>query len=98
MQEDEGRRVDFGQQRRLLLRNAIPCQPMSRGRAERRRGPPRPVDDGKRDELGNFAPALPAMQLAEDVGAHDPDEPDARTAPPEVSDRVMRVAGADLRL
>src|SRR5262249_59818190 len=40
------------------------------------------VDHGERDEGRERAPFLPAMEAAQVVGAHDPDESDARAALP----------------
>src|SRR5438445_511164 len=47
------------------------------------------------DDLG---PAAPAVEAGEAVGAHNPDEVDARVAGLERADRIDRVLGADPRL
>ena len=63
----------------------------------------RSVDPGRSTtRMGTRAamsrPALPAVKLAEIVGAHDPDEMDPRGAPLQPEDRLVGVARADLGL
>ena len=60
----------------------------ARDRLQRRAGA---VDDGDRRKLGDQSPAPPEMKLAQVVGAHDPDETDARRAAPEPRQRVIGV-------
>jgi hypothetical protein len=54
------------------------------------------IDDRDGHHLGDVAPALPAMEAAQIVGAHDPNEMHAGAAPDQISDGLVGVAGAQL--
>ena len=51
-----------------------------------------PVDDDDRHQFCNFAPLLPAMKTPQVVGAHDPDESDARAAFHQPGYRIVGVS------
>src|ERR1700691_4187385 len=54
------------------------------------------IDDSDGHHLGDVAPALPAMEAAQNVGAHDPNEMHAGAAPDQISDGLVGVTGAEL--
>src|SRR5438552_16526344 len=69
---------------------------MSGGTRSRKEARAEAVDDRNRDHGGDGAPVLPAMEAAQIVGAHDPDEAHTGAAGDEVGERVVAVARADL--
>src|SRR5580700_7959056 len=54
------------------------------------------IDHRYGHHLGDVAPALPAMEAAQIVGTHDPDEMHTSAPPDQIADRLVGVAGAEL--
>src|SRR5579862_1006629 len=53
------------------------------------------IDHRYGHHLGDVAPALPAMEAAQIVSTHDPDEMHTGAAPDQIADRLVGVAGAE---
>ena len=53
------------------------------------------IDDGDRHKTRDVAPALPAIEGAKIIRAHEPNEMDAVTPLLQISDRLEAIGGAD---
>src|SRR5579872_1198991 len=98
MQKDERRWKNVGEYRRLRFGNSILAQIAAGGAADGAQSRSRPADHRDRNASRRLAPAPPEMELAQIVGAHDPDETDARRAASQIGDRIGGIAGADFGL
>jgi hypothetical protein len=72
--EAPGRRRAVGQPARLAGIESITGEGTRGCRLQRSIAPARPRESRNRDRLEQLAPAQPAHQLRQDVGAHQPDE------------------------
>ncbi len=55
------------------------------------------IDDGDRNQPRDLAPVLPAIEGAEIVRAHDPDEMDTGASPLQIGDRLIAIGRTDPR-
>ena len=98
MQEDEGRRFRRRQPRGVGFGQTVARQPYAGARprgGERGTGA---VDDGDGNKPRDGAPAPPAVELTQIVGAHQPDEAHMRRAARQPEQSVVGVALADVGL
>ena len=93
--EGPGRRLHARETRRVGLVDAGVVEGLRHHRRQEGQRRARPVDDGDREGHDDLAPALPAMEVAQAVGAHDPDEIDAGIFRAHQRQRVGGVAHTD---
>src|SRR5438876_8676474 len=96
MEVNPDRRDAVRKRIRRHLRDAGATERLSGGSRRRIEARAEAVDDRNRDHGRDGAPVLPAMEAAQIVGAHDPDEAYAGAAGDEVGERIVGVAGTDL--
>lgn len=82
----------------MCFRDAGAREPVSGGRGERTVAPGRPVLHGDGHQAEDRLPLLPAVEAGEIVGAHQPDELDARKAAAKEAQRAFGIGGADAGL
>src|SRR5258708_25708669 len=90
VQEHPARRIEVGQLGGPPLHDAKPVEPMG---CDARQGPQtigRACEHRNGHGLEDPVPALPTADLAQIVGAHQPDEPDMREHPRQATQRVRR--------
>src|SRR5262249_2198369 len=95
---DPGRRLAVGQAPRCRFGQPRPRQCLTRDARYRVEARPEPVDDRDRHQPRNIAPALPAMETAQIVGAHDPDKTHARTTADQIGKNRKRIGDAEIGL
>src|SRR5579863_973243 len=98
MQINPGWRGSFRQHPGRRFRNAGVSKRLTGDPCRGIKARAKAVDHRNWYEPGDAAPALPAMEAAQIIGAHDPDEMDLRTTPHQIFDGLVSVGRADLRL
>src|SRR5215475_14168225 len=97
MEVNPGRWLAVGQRFRRRLGKARARQRLARGAGTGVEAGSEPVDHRDRDHGGNAPPPLPAVEAAQIVRAHDPDEAHARTVAAQIGDGLIGIPRADLR-
>ena len=97
MQKEQGGGLHACEAGSVPLRNPPARQHCARGARARFQGRAGAIDDRNRREISNRPPMTPEMELAQVVGAHDPDEMGAGRPALEPEERVIRKVRADLR-
>ena len=98
MQIDPGRRLFLRQPPGRGFGNAEPGEGLPGNPGRGVKAWPEPIDDHDRYQGGDIAPTLPAVEAAQIVGPHDPDEMDLGAAANQVGDGFVAVARADFGL
>ena len=95
VQEGPGRRLAIGQRGGVGFRNAGARKRLARRAGGGIKAGPEAVDHHERNPLRYSAPFLPAVKAPQIVGAHDPDESDARAPGDKPFYRVIGVSRLD---
>src|SRR5262245_30006626 len=95
MEVSPGRWLEVRQRLRFRLGNARPRKRVGRGTAAGIEAGSKPIDYCDRHHRGDVAPSLPAVEAAQIIRAHDPDEADARTVAAQIRNGLVGVAGPD---
>src|SRR5258708_26648016 len=96
MQKNPGRWTMAEQRCSLAFRDAPATERLRGDAAGCTKARSEPVYHRDRNQFRNAAPLLPAVEGAQIVGSHDPDETDARAVRYQISDDVVRITYADL--
>src|SRR6476646_7685898 len=98
MEVNPGRWLAVRERLRRRLRDARVRERVGRRAAAGVEAGAEPIDHRDRHRGGDAAPSLPAMEAAQIVRAHDPDEADARTVAAQIGEGLVGIWRADLRL